>query len=66
MVREPGEYRIILNTDNPAFGGHGRIDESTVFFSRYDEEKSLNVLSLYNTNRTALVLENQNIIKKKG
>ena len=30
-VPEPGDYKIILNTDNPDFGGHGRIDESIVF-----------------------------------
>ncbi|HTX87981.1 MAG TPA: alpha-amylase family glycosyl hydrolase [Bacteroidales bacterium] len=57
MVREPGRYRIILNTDDPAFGGHGRVDETSVFFSRYDEKEKVNRLKIYNTNRTALVFE---------
>jgi 1,4-alpha-glucan branching enzyme len=57
LVPEPGEYRIILNTDSREFGGHGRIDEKTRFFSRFDEEKKINTISIYNTNRTALVLK---------
>ena len=57
VVPEPGDYRIILNTDNPAFGGHGRIDESTVFISQYSEKDQLHRLKIYNTNRTALVLK---------
>ena len=56
-VREPGDYKIILNSDNKAFGGHGRIDENTVFITRYDKENDQHKLSIYNTNRTALVLK---------
>ncbi|MCX6243212.1 MAG: alpha-amylase family glycosyl hydrolase [Bacteroidetes bacterium] len=56
-VREPGDYRIILNTDNPAFGGHGRIDEKTVFITNYNKAEKTHSLKIYNTNRTALVLE---------
>jgi 1,4-alpha-glucan branching enzyme len=56
-VPDPGDYQIILNTDNPAFGGHGRIDESTVFISQYSEEDHLHRLKIYNTNRTAVVLK---------
>ena len=57
VVPEPGDYKIILNTDNPVFGGHGRIDESTVFISQHSEKDQLHRLKIYNTNRTALVLK---------
>jgi 1,4-alpha-glucan branching enzyme len=56
-VPEPGDYKIMLNTDNPAFGGHGRIDESKVFISQYYPAENLHKLKIYNTNRTALVLK---------
>jgi 1,4-alpha-glucan branching enzyme len=57
MVPEPGEYQIILNTDNQRFGGHGRIDENIHYFSHYDAYKKINCLKIYNTNRTALVFK---------
>lgn len=57
IVPEPGDYRIILNTDNPSFGGHGRINEETVFTTRYHEKENQHGLIIYNTNRTAIVLE---------
>jgi 1,4-alpha-glucan branching enzyme len=56
VVPEPGDYKIILNSDNPAFGGHGRIDESTVFITRLSKEDQLHRLKIYSTNRTAVVL----------
>ena len=56
-VKDPGDYQIILNTDNPVFGGHGRIDEETIFITQYDEVKNVHQLKIYNTNRTALVLK---------
>ena len=28
MLAEPGEYEVVLSSDNPAFGGYGNIDES--------------------------------------
>ena len=57
IVPEPGDYKIVLNTDNPAFGGHGRIDEKTVFITQYNEKNKEHRLKIYNTNRTALVLK---------
>jgi len=57
IIPEPGDYRIILNTDSPEFDGHGRIDEKTIFISRYSEAEHLHRLQVYNTNRTAIVLE---------
>ncbi|HSN50876.1 MAG TPA: alpha amylase C-terminal domain-containing protein, partial [Bacteroidales bacterium] len=55
-VPEPGEYEIVLNTDNSGFGGHGRIDEKTVFFSHPGEAKTIHTLNIYITSRTGLVL----------
>ncbi len=57
IVNEPGDYKIILNTDNPVYGGHGRIDEKTIFITQYDDEMMVHRLKVYNTNRTALVLK---------
>jgi 1,4-alpha-glucan branching enzyme len=55
----PGKYRIILNTDDPAFGGFGLIDDSvehyTVYDSLYAMEKK-EWLKLYLPARTAVVL----------
>jgi 1,4-alpha-glucan branching enzyme len=51
-----GDYKIILNSDNPAFGGHGRIDENTIFTTQYRKENRTNFLRVYLTSRTALVL----------
>ncbi len=56
-VPEPGEYIIVLNTDNSGYGGHGRIDEKTVFFSHPDKTGQMHLLNIYITNRTALVLK---------
>jgi len=56
-ILEPGDYRIILNSDNHEFGGHDRIDEKSVFISRFDELKKIHTITIYNTNRSALVLK---------
>jgi len=55
-VPEPGKYKIVLNTDHVSFGGHGRIDEDMLYNTRFDEATSTNRLSIYSTNRTAIVL----------
>ena len=57
MVTEPGDYRIVLNTDDPEFGGHGRIVKETIFITHYHEKEKKHSLKIYNTNRTAVVLE---------
>jgi len=54
-VDEPGDYRIILNSDNTEFGGHNRIDEKLTFTTQYYKETETHRLIIYNTNRTALV-----------
>ena len=56
-VPEPGKYKIVLNTDHVNFGGHGRINEDMLYTSRFDEATSKNLLRIYSTNRTALVLQ---------
>ena len=56
-VPEAGNYKIILSTDNVKFGGHGRIKEDMHYATRFDEATSTNRLSIYSTNRTALVLK---------
>jgi 1,4-alpha-glucan branching enzyme len=54
-VPRPGEYEIILNSDDRDFGGHGRID-NTIRYTSFNEGRTP-FISLYNTNRTALVLK---------
>jgi len=56
-VPEQGKYKIILNSDSVKFGGHGRINEEMEYFTRFDESSSSNRLSVYSTNRTAIIFE---------
>jgi 1,4-alpha-glucan branching enzyme len=51
-VPQQGKYKIILNSDNERFGGHGRTDEDYIYSTNEEQ-----FLHLYITNRTALVLE---------
>lgn len=53
-----GKYLTVLNTDNPAFGGADRIDESVEHFTQYTGKE--NLLSLYIPARTAMVLKYAN------
>jgi len=57
VVPEPGDYRIILNTDRPEFGGHDRVNDSLVHTTLFDPADKSHRLKIYNTNRTALVFE---------
>ncbi len=57
IVPEPGDYRILLNSDNPEFGGHGRIDESLTYTSLFETDNQTHHLRIYNVNRTAMVME---------
>lgn len=54
-VSEPGDYHVMLNSDDPAYGGHGRIDSKIIHISRYSETDQTHRLSVYNTNRTVQV-----------
>ncbi|MDL2238840.1 alpha amylase C-terminal domain-containing protein [Bacteroidales bacterium OttesenSCG-928-K22] len=51
----PGSYKIILNTDNTAFNGFGRIDESICHYTTFKGNK--NLISLYLPARVGLVLK---------
>lgn len=51
-VPASGDYRIVLNSDDRMFGGFGRIDNEQTYPT--DEN---GMLSIYLTNRTALVLK---------
>lgn len=56
-VPRHGEYEIILCSDNKAFGGHGRVDESIPYFTFSDPSGNNAFLKIYNTNRTVIVLK---------
>lgn len=51
-VPEPGNYRIVLNSDKGIFGGFDRVDDS-IDYPTDDNQH----LSVYLTNRTVLVLK---------
>lgn len=56
-----GSYKIVLNTDNTAFDGHGLIDESIEHFTQPSEEGTFGKewLKLYIPARSAFVLKKQ-------
>jgi 1,4-alpha-glucan branching enzyme len=58
-----GKFRIVLDTDDPAFGGFNRIDRKTVYMSiRKAERNIINAplyLYLYLPARTALVFKKE-------
>ncbi len=51
---EKGNYRIVLNSDRKEFGGFERVDDSIDYPTDKDQ-----MLSVYLTNRTALVMRKQ-------
>ncbi len=55
----PGEYKMLMNTDEIRFGGRGRIQEGQVHFTLFNPGAygKRNLLSLYLPNRTAVVLK---------
>ncbi|KAI9785487.1 MAG: alpha-1,4-glucan branching enzyme [Geoglossum umbratile] len=56
-VEQSGTYRIVLNSDNPNFGGLGRIDENTRFFTTaFEWNGRKNYTQVYIPTRTAMVL----------
>jgi len=56
-VKEPGDYRIVLNTDNPLFGGQGRVDEQLIYTTQFNAGDQTHQLMVYNPNRMAMVFE---------
>jgi len=55
-----GKFRIILDTDDPTFGGQGRIDTNQTYFAQPDKGRygvtAMHHLRLYLPARTAVVL----------
>ena len=54
-----GSYEVILNTDNPSYGGNGLTDDTIRHFTKYDvlyEKYNKEWLLLYVPARTAMVL----------
>jgi 1,4-alpha-glucan branching enzyme len=54
-VRQTGDYRIILTSDDKAFGGFGNIDASVKFPS--EKNKDDITMKVYNVSRTATVYQ---------
>lgn len=55
-VEVSGSYKVILNTDSKDFGGHGRVDEGTRFFTTPMEwNNRKNWTHVYIPSRSALV-----------
>ena len=54
-IPEPGVYKIVLNSDDLKYGGFGRLDSNQEFFAMPKDGHY--ELSIYNVNRTVLVLK---------
>lgn len=66
VLTPPGEYEVVLSTDNPDFGGYGNIDESVHHFTLHDDLYSpmgVEWLKLYIPSRSAMVLRR---MKQRG
>ena len=61
ILAEKGSYKVVLNTDNPLFDGHGLIDESVEHFTQPAPEEYMGKewLKLYIPARSAFVLKKQ-------
>ncbi|MCD6185509.1 MAG: alpha amylase C-terminal domain-containing protein, partial [Deltaproteobacteria bacterium] len=55
----PGQYRMILNSDDKKFGGYGRLTADQLHFTISGETESdqSNFLSLYIPSRTGIILQ---------
>jgi 1,4-alpha-glucan branching enzyme len=54
----PGKFKIVLNTDNPAYGGNGNVDETLTYRARIDVKRTKPpLLKLYIPSRSALVFK---------
>ena len=59
ILTPPGQYDVVLSSDNPTFGGYGNIDESVTHFTQSDKLYSphgVEWLRLYLPARSAQVL----------
>ncbi|KAI9890128.1 MAG: alpha-1,4-glucan branching enzyme [Vezdaea aestivalis] len=56
-IEQAGTYKIVLNSDSPVFGGLGRIEEGTRFFTTpFEWNNRKNYTQVYIPTRTAMVL----------
>ncbi|XP_023259387.1 1,4-alpha-glucan-branching enzyme [Seriola lalandi dorsalis] len=61
-VEVPGKYKIKLDSDERPYGGHGRLDHNTEFFSEAQPFNGRpNSMQVYIPCRTAIVLANEEI-----
>ena len=51
-----GEYRVILSSDEPRFGGQGIVSHDVTYSTDYEEGRGLG-FHIYSPCRTAIVLE---------
>jgi 1,4-alpha-glucan branching enzyme len=56
-VPDGGDYKIVLNSDSPEFGGHNRVDDSRLYTTMFEPATGKHYLKVYIPNRTALVFE---------
>ena len=59
ILAPAGEYKVIISSDNPKYGGYGNVDESVEHFTNDDPlyvSHGLGWLKLYLPARTALIL----------
>lgn len=57
-IHEDGIYKVVLSTDNPAFGGFGHVDESVEYYTRSLAQADFaHGIIIYIPARTALVLK---------
>ena len=56
-IEQSGTYRIALNSDSPEYGGFGRVDQGTRFFTTaFEWNGRKNFIQVYIPTRTAIVL----------
>uniref|UniRef100_UPI00398F4308 1,4-alpha-glucan-branching enzyme isoform X2 n=1 Tax=Pristiophorus japonicus TaxID=55135 RepID=UPI00398F4308 len=56
-IDQPGKYRIVLDTDAEAYGGHGRLTHNTDYFTDPQNQNNRpNSIQVYIPSRTAIIL----------
>jgi len=58
---QPGSYKLVLDSDNPTFGGFGRNAPGNLYFSKYSDGK--HTILLYLPSRSSIVLEKESLNK---
>lgn len=65
-IETPGEYKIILSTDDPHFGGHNRIDCTISYFTQPDGYAGRRNSIQVNTPTSKLLLYTYDRLKNKS